>query len=129
MISALTEKGEPMYRSPIDIVYQNLGVDVGKKLDSDIYTAILKCDINVDKEELIRALKYDRDQYNKGYMDGRADAKKEIVQCKDCRHCEKWAKWNGGKYFACMRIPGEVHDVDPFHFCSYGEKRCDNEVD
>ena len=53
----------------------------------------------------------------------------EVVRCKDCRHCEIWAKWNGGKYFACMRIPSEVHDVDPFHYCSYGERRCDNEAD
>ena len=27
-------------------------------------------DINVNKEELIKALKYDRDQYEKGYDDG-----------------------------------------------------------
>lgn len=29
--------------------------------------------INVDKEELIKALKYDRNQYIKGYEDGRKD--------------------------------------------------------
>lgn len=119
-----------MYRSPIDIFYQNIrniGVEVGKKLDSDIYTAVLKCNINVDKEELIRALKYDRDQYNKGYMDGRADARAEIVRCKDCKH---W--WKENELCAhpkCCESWMCVVEAQKDHFCAYGERRCDNEVD
>ena len=34
--------------------------------------AIQYAQINVDKEELEKALKYDRDQYDKGYRDGLA---------------------------------------------------------
>lgn len=28
--------------------------------------------IDIDKDELLKALKYDRDQYNQGYSDGKA---------------------------------------------------------
>lgn len=32
-----------------------------------------KCGVNVDKEELLKALKYDREQYEKGYRDAKAE--------------------------------------------------------
>ena len=35
-----------------------------------MYSSILKVGVNVNKEELIKALQYDRGQYNKGYEDG-----------------------------------------------------------
>ena len=37
---------------------------------NQIFQAIQKCDIVVDKQELIKALQYDRGQYEKGYNDG-----------------------------------------------------------
>lgn len=39
-------------------------------LDNDIFKVVQSYNILVDKKELIRALKYDRDQYNKGTLDG-----------------------------------------------------------
>ena len=44
------------YRSPIDIC-------VGQ------WEMTMEVDIQVDMDELIKALRYDRDQYNKGYED------------------------------------------------------------
>ena len=38
----------------------------------------------VDKEELIKALQYDRRQYEKGYEDGR----KSVGKCSECKHFE-----------------------------------------
>jgi hypothetical protein len=43
-----------------------------------IIKAIRNVKINVDKDELIKALKYDRNQYTTGYKDGRIDAIDEI---------------------------------------------------
>ena len=57
------------YQSPIDIIY----TEQQTKLENSIYEAVQKVNINVDKEELIKALKYDREQYNKGYTNGYAD--------------------------------------------------------
>ena len=39
--------------------------------DNMVITAIRKVDINVDKDELIKALQYDRNQYIRGYEDGK----------------------------------------------------------
>lgn len=51
-----------MYESPIELIYK----DVQDRLDNDILYAVQKVDIKVNKEELIKALEYDRKQYEKG---------------------------------------------------------------
>ena len=73
-----------MYNSPIRIITSDLGMKVTEALDEQIYQSVLNVGIDVDKGELLRALQYDRNQYAKGY----ADAKAELLRCKDCRDCE-----------------------------------------
>lgn len=58
-----------MYKSPIDILYNQR-----TEIDGAIYRAVLDVGINVDKAELLKALEYDRDQYDKGFEDGKADS-------------------------------------------------------
>ena len=70
-----------MYKSPVDITY----CPVELQLEGDILQAVQKVGISVDKDELLRALKYDRDQYDKGYKDGIADAAVH----------GKWEFWEG----------------------------------
>lgn len=55
-----------MYKSPIEIVIGQMQTEQ----ENNIFRAVQSVGINVDKEELIRALQYDREQYNKGYKDG-----------------------------------------------------------
>ena len=57
-----------MYESPIDIIYSNMQM----KLENEVFKAIQNVGINVDKDELIKALSYDRQQYKKGYADAKA---------------------------------------------------------
>lgn len=68
------------YQSPVNIVYQGLQ----SKFEGDIYQAIQSYGVHVDKDELIKALQYDRDQYKKGFADGCIDRtgalKKEIAR-------------------------------------------------
>lgn len=54
-----------MYKSPIEIIQGQLQV----QLEGTIMKAVQQQDVIVDKDELIRALQYDRDQYEKGYAD------------------------------------------------------------
>ena len=58
-----------MYKSPIDIIYGQMEM----QMEGTIMRAVQKVDVNVDKEELIRALQYDRGQYYKGYQDAMAN--------------------------------------------------------
>lgn len=68
-----TEKGYLMYQSPIEIVDMQcldaLKIELLKAQEEEIYRAVVNVGINVDREELIRALAYDRGQYQKGFAD------------------------------------------------------------
>lgn len=54
-----------MYKSPIEIIYGGMQT----RLEGEILLAVQQVGVNVDKEELIKALDYDRKQYEKGYAD------------------------------------------------------------
>lgn len=61
------------YESPIKLFQTDPLVEqLRDKTDNMIYRAVIHADVNVDREELIRALEYDRGQYEKGYADGLA---------------------------------------------------------
>ena len=51
----------------------------------------------------------------------------EVVRCKDCKYCDKYTKWNNEEYLGCS-WNGEVYEVEAEHYCSYGERRTDDEV-
>lgn len=55
------------YESPIRIIEGELTT----RIEDDIMTVVNSYGIEVDKVELVRALRYDRDQYEKGYRDGK----------------------------------------------------------
>ena len=46
----------------------------------------------------------------------------EIVRCKDCKHCNKYTKWNNQEYLGCS-WNGEIYEVEAEHYCSYGERK------
>ena len=59
------------YESPITMIANQ----VETKIENDVMTAIQHYDIQVDKDELIKALNYDRQQYDKGYRDAQSKLK------------------------------------------------------
>lgn len=63
-----------MYKSPIEILMGQIETSIAQQKDEMIYKAIINCGVNVDKEELILALKNDRNQYQRGYLEGMVDA-------------------------------------------------------
>ena len=62
----LEQFAEKLYQSPIEIIMQAMQT----QFDGEVFKATQAYGINVDKDELIKALEYDRDQYNKGFADG-----------------------------------------------------------
>lgn len=58
-----------MWESPIKIIYK----DVEMQLEAGVIKAVQNASIYVDKDELLKALQYDRDQYRKGYEDAVLD--------------------------------------------------------
>ena len=84
-----------MYQGPIDVLIDKVQMQFKKGLDEQVHQAVVHVGVNVDKEELLRALAYDRGQYEKGYADGREAAVKHGTWehlggdewcCSDCGH-------------------------------------------
>ena len=67
------------YKSPIEIITGQMRSEV----DNGIYKAVQGYGVNVDKEELIRALQYDRGQYEKGYADGLRHRESEWISVEE----------------------------------------------
>lgn len=108
-----------MYESPIKIIYGQMQT----QLEGDILKAVMSTDIQVDKEELTRALQYDRDQYERGFADGYMNAQQELVRCKDCKH---FVAPQG--VLCCDNFYGLCFpNASGNDFCSYGERK-DNDI-
>lgn len=58
-----------MYKSPIELILGKMRTEI----DNEIARTIRDVGMFVDMEELIKALAYDRQQYEKGYKDGKAE--------------------------------------------------------
>lgn len=67
-----------MYKSPIETIYGELQTQMVQEDENMVMKAVRKVGVNVDKESLIKALQYDRNQYTKGYEDGKNEVLKEI---------------------------------------------------
>lgn len=68
------ELADMNYQSPVEVIYQGFET----KLEGEIFEAIQSYGVAVDKDELIKALQYDRDQYRKGFADGARGATDRI---------------------------------------------------
>ena len=68
------------YESPIEIALRQMRIEQEKKIEGEVMKAIQDYGITIEMDELIRALQYDRDQYRKGYEDGKAYAVREMSE-------------------------------------------------
>ena len=60
------------YESPIKVMMTDEIVKrLHDEIDREVFRVIQRYGISVDKDELIKALQYDRGQYEKGFLDGR----------------------------------------------------------
>ena len=64
-----------MYKPPIEIVMKEVFQKMNEDFENAVFKAVQKVGINVDKEELLKALIYDRGQYDKGYEDAMNEVK------------------------------------------------------
>ena len=63
-----------MYESPITQIMSDISSQIRREQDGRlIYEVQQAIGYDIDRVELIKALSYDRDQYQKGYEDGRKD--------------------------------------------------------
>ena len=75
------------YESPIHIErraefetnIKKMAQTFDEAVEKEVYTALMQQHIYVDKEELIKALQYDRNQYEKGYADAVEEFKTQML--------------------------------------------------
>lgn len=65
---------QSMYESPIQIIYDQMQTQI----DNEIIRAVQSYNITVNRDELIKALEYDRNQYQKGFEDARRQFQQKI---------------------------------------------------
>lgn len=110
-----------MYESPITLIQaltNNFIKEVNEKTEEVIFKAVVNVLPQVDRDELIAALEYDRGQYVKGYKDRDA----EIVRCKDCKH--NLGETRSGRSILCNYCShGALIERDKNWFCADGERR------
>ena len=99
------------YESPIKICMDEMHIE----FENQICKAVQNVGITVDRDELLRALKYDREQYLKGY----ADRDKEITRCRDCGACAKGITATGEFERICVILQVRV---DEDFFCKHGRR-------
>ena len=117
-----------MYESPIELLVTEIQHQIVKQQDKEIYKAVLNYVPNVDKEELIRALQYDRGQYEKGYADAKAESgwisvKDRLPEKHDRYLCNvKAFSFPDLRYFAILKyddggfIEGKIYTDDVTHW-------------
>ena len=108
------------WESPIKVMCEELQT----LYEDNVVKAVQKYNITVKKDELLKALQYDRAQYDKGYADGRADAMKDIVHCKDCSY---WTdrmvlvdKDGKPRKKYCLNISAMI---DKDFYCGFGDRK------
>ena len=82
------------WNSPINIITTGMHT----QLEGQVMKAVQNVGVVVDKDELIKCMNYDRDQYNQGYRNGRAMAFHNCIldngeycwqQCTAIEHCKE----------------------------------------
>lgn len=105
-----------MYQSPISVFQYEMKV----KMEDDCLKAVVHYGFHVEKEELVKALQYDRDQYQRGFEDGRNFCR--WIPCDDELPC------NPGDYIVTVKYKYSwetewSYDVD------WASSHCDNGID
>lgn len=106
--------------------------DFQDAIEDAVVQAIIKIGIRVNREELLKALKYDRRQYKAGYDAGFADGFIETLHIARCRECKNWKPYGSKaarnigdpleRYGGCEICGGGRLESD---FCSLGKIRED----
>ena len=96
-----------MYESPINMIISEFCTN----LENDCLKSVQRFGFDVDKEELAKALKYDREQYEKGYADGYKKALDDFAD-KAQKECDiqNWSKNYGISFENLEKISEQLKE-------------------
>ena len=97
-----------MYKSPIEVITTQLN----SQIENEVLKAVQNIAVNIDKDELLKALQYDRNQYEQGYIDGKQANKWISVD-------DQFPQDNG---YALVYINKYKQDaIREYYYCGNGE--------
>jgi hypothetical protein len=97
------------YKSPVTLYYQDSIMNTIQEETDTCIMAQIRMYVDVDKDELVKALNYDRQQYLKGWN----DAVNKYV---------RFGKWMGTVCTACGESTSNYYDCD---YCPHCGARMD----
>lgn len=87
------------YESPITAIYEQIENQITQDFENRLMAEVkMKVDVNVDKDELLKALEYDRHQYEKGRDDAIEVLKpmcRHLVKCIAHPERREYVDWCG----------------------------------
>ena len=102
------------YVSPIVVAVMK---DIETKCEEGIFRATQNLGVDIDKEELIKALKYDRNQYQKGFNDAKQQLERHAHWCYrstnrfyECSYCGNITYSSEDKY--CSNCGCKMDEVE-----------------
>ena len=61
----------PEYECPINLIYDDVKTKMRQEQENFVLKSVVTAGVKVDKDELIKALRYDRNQYEEGFEAGK----------------------------------------------------------
>lgn len=103
------------YESPIRLIEDKVNI----KIDNGVVRAVQHYGLTIDKDELIKALNYDREQYEKGFEDGKATRHGKWIYGEDeygddgyfCSVCHGHEMWKYGTE--------PIDFIEAYHYCPF----------
>lgn len=123
------------YESPIVMEIRNVAEKISEDRENQILATIQEeCQLNINKQELIRALNYDRDQYKKGFEEAKRKFKRPkgewIITSEDNNGIHRilcpFCKFEKGSNFM-DHITVTFEKLPPFCECCGADMRGDKE--
>lgn len=65
------------------MMYSDIATKIVQRQEEMVMQAVREVGIDVNKDELVKALQYDRNSYDKGYRDGFGDRESVIARIKE----------------------------------------------
>ena len=73
-----------MYECPITKYISDIQEQIDEQIEEQLMIGIKRSiGFDINKDELIKALKYDREQYSKGYKDGKIEMLEKVKQVRE----------------------------------------------
>ena len=111
------------YESPITRIMGDIQTQIIQEGENQVFQAVQKCDVKVDRKELIKALQYDRGQYEKGYKDG-AIEELEKLKTEILESTKDYFKYESGHFdnYCLLIISKRIAELK-------GESNAENKTD